>query len=402
MKPCNLFLKTVLPILGILIASTAFADTIYVKYNGSDSRTRNQARNQNTPYRTIQKGVDQAFAGDTVVVLNGHYNEYVTMKRSGRANAPIVLRAESKEGAVLNGSIEASDKSYITIDGFELANWKPDAPQTKGIVFYRCHNITIRNNRVHDCRGGGISCDQSDWLLIEWNIVYRNAFWDAAQHSGISVYQPQKRGTGDYWGVIIRNNTCFSNENKLNNVLFNRPTDGNGIVVDDFKNEDPGGNGVVYDRPSLITNNFCLYNGGQGIHCYQSNNVYIRNNTCFNNLSSFDFGGEVSVSKSTNCFVYNNILFARSGKNVSLQFDSTGIWWDYNLLHNGPVFGASNGPNTIYSNPLFTGDGSLRLRSDSPAVDVGVTHSELFPLDVDGRPRVINGRIDLGAKELQN
>jgi hypothetical protein len=154
MKPCNLFLKTVLPILGILIASTAFADTIYVKYNGSDSRTRNQARNQNTPYRTIQKGVDQAFAGDTVVVLNGHYNEYVTMKRSGRANAPIVLRAESKEGAVLNGSIEASDKSYITIDGFELANWKPDAPQTKGIVFYRCHNITIRNNRVHDCRGG--------------------------------------------------------------------------------------------------------------------------------------------------------------------------------------------------------------------------------------------------------
>jgi len=384
----------------MLFSSVAIADTIFVRFDGNDSRSRTQAQNESTPYKTIQKAVDQAFAGDTVVVLDGHYNEFVKMPRSGRVDEPITLRTERKEGAVLNGSIEGYDKSHIVIDGFELANWRSDAPQTKGIVFVRCHNITIRNNRVHDCRGGGISCDQSDWLLIEWNIVHHNAFWDAAQHSGISVYQPQKRGTGNHWGIIIRNNTCFSNENKLNNVLFDRPTDGNGIVVDDFKNEDPGGNDVVYDRPSLIANNFSFFNGGQGIHCYQSNNVFIRNNTCYKNMFSFDFGGEVSISKSTNCYVYNNILLAREGKNVSLQFDSTGVWWDYNVLYNGPVFGANNGPNTIFQHPLFKNDGSLTLRSDSPAIDVGITHTGIFPLDVDGRQRVVNGRIDLGAKEF--
>jgi parallel beta-helix repeat protein len=388
-------------LLGLLLSS-APADTIYVSDSGNDGRSRQQATNRNTPWQSIQKGLNNAFAGDTVVLLDGHFYEHVFFPRSGNAGAPITLKTENRYGATLNGSVRGSNVNYITVDGLDILNWQNNGPITKGIFFNRCHHLVIRANRIHECRGGGISCDRCDSLLIEWNSTYRNAFWDIAQHSGISVYQPQYRGPNtSYWGIIIRNNYSSFNENKLNNPDFGRPTDGNGIVVDDFKNSQAGGNGQLYDRPTLITNNLCFNNGGQGIHCYRANNVFVRNNTCFNNMKSFEFGGEVSVSESSKIYVYNNILHARNGKNVSLQFDSQQVWWDYNVLFNGPVFGASNGGNTIYENPQFS-SGGFTLSPSSPARDRGLTHGGLFPYDAQGRSRITNGRIDLGAYEYQN
>ena len=386
-------------ILFVGIAATASADTFYVSNSGNDFRDRATATNRNTPWKTIQRALNSAFPSDTVVVLRGTYYGHVRFPRSGRSGAPITLTTENRDDVQIIGSFLGEDISHIVVQGFDLSNRRTDGPTSKGISFNRTHHVTIRDNRVHDCRGGGISVDQSDWILIEWNIVHHNAFWDPGQHSGISVYQAQHRAEDSgAFGIIIRNNTCFANENKVNNVLFNRPTDGNGIAVDDSMNLDPSGNGVTYNRRTLVTNNFSYLNGGQGIHCYQSANVFVRNNTTYKNLRSFDFGGEVSISSSANCFVYNNVLFARDGKNVSLQFDSSNIWWDYNTLFNGPVFQANNGPNTTYSQP-FLQPGTLRLQSRSPARDNGLTHTGLFPLDVDGQSRIVNGRIDRGAKE---
>lgn len=378
------------------------ADVFYVGPNGLDGRFRETAKNRDRPWRTIQKAMNEAGPGDQVIVLDGTYWEQVNLTRSGQPGKYIELKSENREGAFLVGSIVGSDVSFIKIEGLELSNRRTDAVQSKGIAFYRSHHLIIRNNRVHDCRGGGISCDQSDWLLIEWNIVHSNAFFDVNQHSGISIYQSQYRGTDspNRPGVIIRNNTCFANRNLLNNPIFGRPTDGNGIVIDDSKNETNGGNGEIYDRITLVENNLCFLNGGQGVHCYLSNNVHIRNNTCFKNLISFDFGGEISVVASQKVLVWNNLLFAREGRNVALQFEPTGqIWWDYNLLHNGPVFQVNNGPNTIYANPLFT-SGTFEPRAGSPAINSGLTSQFVFPLDVNGKARIVEGATDRGASEF--
>jgi len=383
-----------------LLGSQCAAETFYVSTNGFDSRSSNVARNRNTPWRSIQHGVNQARAGDQIVVLNGTYWEQVFFNRSGRAGAQIALRSENREGARVIGSIGGNDVSYIRVDGFEVINRRLDAIQSKGITFNRCHHLEVRNNRVHNCRGGGISIDQSDSILIEWNITHHNAFYNPDQHSGISVYQCQRRGGGTSgFGVIIRNNTSYSNENKVNNPRVGRPTDGNGIVVDDSLNLDPSGNGRRYGRSILVENNLCFLNGGQGVHCYQSTDVFIRNNTLFRNMRSFMFGGEVSVVASRDVDVYNNILFASNGRYANLEFQSSNVWWNYNLITNGGSLNVFNRFGTIYQNPQFA-FGSLRPRRGSPAIDAGLTQRLGFPFDVDGDFRISNGAIDIGASEF--
>lgn len=375
----------------------AQSQTYYVATHGDNARHRGQAQNRNTPWRSIQTALNRAVPGSTIVVLDGTYWEHVNFKRR-----EVTLKSEHREGAFLVGSIEGNDLPYLTVDGFRLSNRRPDAPRSKGISFNRCHSVTVRDCRVHDCRGGGISFDQCDQILCEWNIVFRNAFWDVDQHSGISVYQPQQR-VGDRPGfdVIVRNNTCFANENKVDNVLLGRPSDGNGIVIDDSQNlTAPTGNHQTYTGSILVENNLCYNNGGQGVHCYQSENVTIRNNTLRNNMRSFEFGGEVSVVRGNNVLVFNNILSARVDRYAALKFEGGYVWFDFNLVYNGPSVGVNNGPNTIYRSPHFDPNGFFDLSQNSPAVDAGLTQFGRFGLDVDGKIRISGDAIDIGAKEF--
>jgi parallel beta-helix repeat protein len=378
------------------VCNFAIGQTYYVAPNGNDGRTNAQAQNRNTPFRSIQTALNRAREGSTIVVLDGTYWGHFNFVRSN-----VTLRSERREGAFIVGSFYAFDLSFLRVDGFEMANRRPDAPRSKALQFTRCHDIVVRDCRIRDCRGGGIGFDQSDQILCEWNIVYRNAFWNPDQHSGISVYQPQRR-TADKPGydIIIRNNTSFSNENKVNNVLFGRPTDGNGIVVDDTQNlTAPTGNNQLYSGSILVENNLCFDNGGQGVHCYQSENVTIRNNTLFRNMRSFSFGGEVSVVRGNNVLVFNNILCANDNRDAALKFEGGFVWFNFNLIHNGFTPGVNNGPGTIFASPEFDPNGFFELGANSPAIDSGLTQFGRFPLDVDGRDRIVGDQIDIGAKE---
>ena len=383
--------------LVILASTTCSADTLHVSPNGSNARSRAQARNRATPWRTLQHAINASAAGDTIVALSGVYNERVRIRKSGQRGREIVLRSERREGARLIGDMFIRDQSYIEIDGFDVTNAGATG-QTKGINFTRCHHVTVRNCRVRDCRGGGIGFDQSDWILCEWNIVHGNAFFDRNQHSGISVYQPQYRGSDSrQFGVIIRNNTSFNNRNLIDNPNFGRPTDGNGIVVDDFFNQQSGGNGTPYNRLTVIENNLCFDNGGQGIHCFLSQNIRIRNNTCRNNLDSFDFGGEVTVSESERIYVYNNILISSPGKFAAFNFDSTEVFFYFNLF-DGPTREVSDPSNIVGDADLIPG--SFEPAPSSRAVDFGFNGGDHFFLDANGQNR-FNGRIDIGAVESQ-
>jgi len=68
----------------------AYPSTYYVSPSGNN----NNPGTFLLPVKSIQAGVNKAYAGDSVMVLAGTYNEHVTFPRSGADGFPITLRGE--------------------------------------------------------------------------------------------------------------------------------------------------------------------------------------------------------------------------------------------------------------------------------------------------------------------
>ena len=376
--------------------------TFYVAPNGSDNISDEQAQNRSTPFQSINRALFVAQAGDTIIVGDGVYNEEIFLNESGTADAEITLRSENQHGARVLGFFHGRDVSYITIDGFDVTNSRED-DIAQGIVFYSSHHITVSNNLARDSFGGGISFNQSDSILIEGNTVHGNAFFHPDAHSGISDYQPQRMEDSDAeYGVIIRNNIAFENASLVPNRNCcggDNITDGAGIVLDDYQNSQESGNGIDYDRRTLVENNIVYDNGGAGIHVFRTHLVDIRNNTAVNNSLVLGSPGQINLQTSRDINVYNNIASAGPGENsVRSSGGSTRITLENNIL-DGPVVSLNSSGN-ILADPGFR-TGTFELQADSPAVNAGLAIDDPFSIDALGQDRTV-GQIDIGAVERQS
>jgi hypothetical protein len=123
--------------MGLLTAQAATAAVYYVSPNGSDSSPGTAAQ----PLRTIQKGADVAQAGDTVRVMPGDYEEYVTTRNSGTPGQPVIFLAE---GSVTTRAFRVNNHEHVVLDGFRLLGaqnlWLAHVR-----VESRSHNTTVRN-----------------------------------------------------------------------------------------------------------------------------------------------------------------------------------------------------------------------------------------------------------------
>ncbi|MBG1270619.1 right-handed parallel beta-helix repeat-containing protein [Nostoc sp. WHI] len=356
--------------------------TYYVSGVGND---KNTGLSSSSAFRTIQKAADITKPGDTVLIMNGVYKnaqpngQVVSITRSGTANAWIKFKAHPGHLPRLqhngwHGILIHNGASYIEVNGLEVignnANVTLDYamsektnklnPLTNGnciVVDGRkkghTHHIRIVNNKVHGCGGAGIGVMESDYVTVDRNVVFDNAWYGVYAGSGISMLHNRALDSSQGYKMFVTNNKVYNNRQYIPWIKTKTVTDGNGIIIDDSRGTQINSPWGVYKGRTLVKNNLTFNNGGSGIHAYLSEHVDIVNNTAFlNNQSPEITGGQIFANASSDVKVLNNILYAFPGKNVNSKWKSTKVIYDYNIyINNSKV--SFKGFNDIVANPEF-------------------------------------------------
>jgi len=268
--------------------SVASAKTIYVP----DDHAR------------IQWAVDNASAGDTIIVRDGTYVENIDINKphltikSENGSANCVVRAANSNGHVFEVGAD-----HVSIIGFTTGN----AWESAGIYLYDADYCNISNN---------IASNNADGILIWYSsnntIANNNVIWN--NHCGI-------------WLDYSSNNNILSS-NKVSNNPSGIELDGssNNIIVNNIVSSNYGKGICLWasSNNTIANNNVNSNNGmgiyGIGIHLghYSSNNI-IAKNTVSNNLMYGIFLDE----SSNNTIYFNN--FINNADNVN-SYASTNIW----------------------------------------------------------------------------
>lgn len=425
-------------LLVILLMTDAEAATRWVATSGNDSGP-GTARE---PWRTCSHAFANLTPGDELIIKDGNYNEGQIYVRQvgfdplhGYTEARTLIQAENPGEVTIRGNLDVRG-SYITIQGLRIIGEQARS-QTgyiqPGIGIYWSHHIKIIDNVVRNCGGGGIQFNHSDWIEVEGNVCFDNAALNSDQHSGISIYQPVRLGTntdGDYWGILIRGNRSYKNYNSIPNPVSGKLTDGNGIILDDYRYEQTdlatrqnwrskgfingtASNPSPYPRRTLVENNICFDNGGSGIQCYLAVGVRVKNNTCVaNRWNTLPLYGQISIQDSYDCVVVNNIAApTEAGLYAATERDTPGgrtNSWSNNVYWNFAKatelwWGSGVNRFAAIGDPLFVDmkGSDYRLRVDSPARNHGVVWNNYEDIDLFGVPRgdETDGKVDAGALE---
>jgi len=191
-------------------------------------------------------------------------------------------------------------------------------------------------------------------------------------------------GGGAYGGTIGR---CFVSGNYAGSS--GGGTYGSSLYASTIANNVAGTNGGgSYNSSmidSLVTSNSAAYGGGA---CLGS----LQNSTIVNNRATVSGGGIYFTAGATvtSCIIYDNV--APSGTNFSGGTT-------YNNCCTVPL---PSGGGNITNNPVFVNpaEGNFRLQTNSTCINTG-NGIMAGAFDLDRRPRVVGGRIDIGAYEFQ-
>ena len=434
-------LKKLLVALLIIVPLLKTNATNYYVSQLSGSETNN-GLSTNSPFLRLQQSESFTQPGDTVFVMNGTYtNDYqngdvLTIFKSGTSNAwityknypnhsPIVkLKSNNWQGINIQGA------KYIIIDGFIVIGSNDDmtlaqaqalqsnldnpATSGNGIAISkqfsnpsnRPHHIIVRNCKVSKCGGGGIVAGQADYITIENNVISECAWYSPYDSSGISLYQNWNSDNEIKIRNFITGNICYRNQNYIPFFVTGTITDGNGIIIDDFRNTQFNSTVGEYLGQTYIANNLIFDNGARGIHCYFSDNVIVVNNTCYKNCqSSLIKDGEFTAFDSKNIKFINNIAYPDENVPPIKSYFASNLVVDYNLWAYNSSLADPIGNNFITLSPDFISpstnplEANFRILPTSAARNSGT--SNFAPLtDFDGNARPSGGAYDIGAYEF--
>lgn len=365
-----------------------------------------------TAATNIQAAVDAAVAGDEIVVTNGVYDAGATlvygMSNRVAVTKPVTVRSVNGPGVttiqgyqvpgVFNGA-SAVRCVYLThnsmLAGFTLTG---GATQTAGNQFTDfpaggvwCEGVTavvsncvIINNRAKDTGGGAYSGTLINCQLIG-NYAYNGGGAWLSTLINCSLTSNWAAAGGGGGGCTLSN--CF--------IAWNSGTYYGGGMVNGYLhncvitgNSGKFGGGDYYSVLTsciIVDNSSGRYGGG-------ANNSTLYNCVIAGNRAT-DAGGGAYQGTLNNCISYYNT----TGTNVENYYNSA-----LNYCCTTPL---PAGPGNFTNAPLFVdanGWANLRLQSNSPCINAGTNAYAVEANDLDGKPRIVGGTVDIGAYEYQS
>jgi len=142
--------------------------------------------------------------------------------------------------------------------------------------------------------------------------------------------------------------------------------------------------------------------GGGGASPYYNQGFFYEactaNNCTFTDNGADDGGGAFEITLN-NCILYFNSV-------SRTNFDNYGNYASCYSFTNCCTIPLPSGPGdfgNITNTPLFVAldGGNLRLQSNSPCINAGNNSYVTNTTDLDGRPRIVSGTVDIGAYEFQ-
>jgi hypothetical protein len=349
----------------------AMAASYYMAPTGSDDA----AGTLEKPWKSYRRAQSTLKPGDTLFARGGTYGPsagaYRDWKVSGTSTAPIVFRNYPGETPVFDGRwtegefLEFENISWVTVIGLKIQHFN-DKWGNGSIDIY----------------------DGSHDILISDSLFYDNGKSEELDHH---IYI----GGGKPYNITIIRNTFDTS---------------------------PGGGVHLYHSPN--GENIYIYNN-YFTNCYYgivmadlATNVYIYNNTFYNNRDvniSIDDHGSVGVKSIQ---IMNNISYNSNGApglKVGSR-DAPAVSEDYNLWYSTdgrPIswqgdrysvteFHAAtlHAAHSIEADPMFISPGKYQIASTSPAIDRGLTITDL-KTDLEGTPRPQGPAYDMGAHEAR-
>lgn len=328
-----------------------------------------------TAATNIQTAVDAAAVGAMVVVSNGVYQTGGRIVNGSMSNRVAVTRPMTVQS--LNGA------GVTLIQGFRAAG------PTNGNSNVRCAYLangavlagfTLTNGATRgtgdstlEQSGGGVWCQLGSAIISNCVLVGN---W--ATNYGGGVYQ------GTLNNCSLAGNTAYFGGGAYNAVLNNCIVISNTAVGPGIPGYNALGGGVYLGKlwNCLLAGNWASQGGG-------AYNSALTNCTLVGNTGT-NYGGGGYSSTLRNCVMYYNI--SPNGSNYAFGSES--------YCCAAPL---AAGTGNFTNAPLFVdfASGNLRLQSNSPCINTGANSSVAGITDLDGRPRVVGGNVDIGAYELQ-
>ncbi len=297
----------------------------YVSLNGSD----NNDGSINSPWRTIQYGMNNISAGQTLIILDGIYNEAVTINKSGSLNKPIFIKSNSIRGSIINGnSINASygitiknGVSYVKIDGLVINNFKGWGVYIEnGVSFIDLTNMEIRNNG-----DSGIRIDSAHDITMTNLFIHNNKGQGLDCISCINITITNcisSSNSGDTWmdGFGFENssyNITLDNCVAENNTGDGFDSKGNNTIIKNCKSKYNSREGIkLWGKNSIIQNCISENNGRAGIVLKDGGDYTVKQTIVRNNgFKDNDFAIYVAYDEQapTKLIMLNNSIYYNYG-----------------------------------------------------------------------------------------